>query len=192
MINATKIWNIFSDGHVRYVRVKDDVASITNRQVLIRKVLPPGTKEPGLYHVGIYNELKQAVVPPKDLLNYPDVDLLESFFSNLKPLCSLDIPVRNSLIDYARKINDMKDNIIISVDRMRPRYAAEPAFQYPFNLDPEILISAHYLEIVLLTFKDYPVLKVGRANGPESPLIIGLNWGSCAFIAPFSNQWNTH
>ena len=191
LLNASKIWSVYSDESTQYVRVKNNVANITNRQALIRFVLPV-QKTAGMYNINMYGELKEVNLPVKDLMQYPDVDLMESHFTALKTICSLTQEVRHHLIEICRAISHRCANAVITYDRIKqPSYYHEEQapveFLYPFNMNPEIHINARYLEIVLLTFKDYPMLYVGRHSEPDkkSPLVIAYDWGNCAYIAPY-------
>jgi len=179
-INASKIWPMCPDPGLSVVRVKNGVANITNRKVLIRMSVPQGTPN-GLYNIGMYGELKQIV--HNNVWDYPDVDLLEPDFNALKTPCHLLPQVREHLIMFCRNAFAHGCNIVIERDRVTAQHL-EGLYLHPFNLNNSITINARYLEIVLVTFKAHHVLYLARENKENSPLIVGIDWGTSALIMP--------
>lgn len=187
LISASKIWTTYSDESMRYVRVKNNVANISNRQVLLRSVLP-FPAEDGLYNIGMRGELIRANPDMGVITKYPDIDLLAHFFKDLKVRCSLDQNTRMSMLECIRLMSSREHAISISSNQMSPRWAyseGEGNYLYPFNIEPAVSVNSKYLDVVFTAFADYPVLHVGKVEGEKNPLIIGVDWGNCALISPF-------
>ena len=61
---------------------------------------------------------------------------------------------------------------------------------YPFNIPYQIEILPLTLSIVLTEMLQYPVVglfqehKEGATEVPDTPIVVGTDWGSCALIMP--------
>jgi hypothetical protein len=184
LINASKIWAVRCDENTKYVCVKKDVANLTNREVVIRVDVGPGYKT-GLYNITMNGGLTRVIV---DKFGYPDIDLLEPNWEEVKTACKLSREMRDEMVKLCRAAKLENDLVTLSKDGMYVRsYPNQPiTFQYPFGVYPEVTVNPSYLEIALTTFREYSILAISREPRTTAPLIVGTDWGNCALLAPIN------
>jgi hypothetical protein len=192
LLNASKIWPFSPDESTQFVRVKNNVANITNRKILIRRELAQ-PHEDGMYLIGAYGGELRKVKPTGDW-NYPDVDLLEPNFQNLKPYSSLSVDVRNAMMPFLKAAYDSSGMLNLGMEKAYQNgYNELPLqFDYPFKVSPEFCVHAKYLEIIFQTFRDIPQLLITKEDRDGAPLIIGVNWKTCALVSTSRSRYGQY
>lgn len=174
---------------VRYVRVRNKVATITDLRVCIRA---PIEAADGFYTIDADNRLVRT--QPSDLFQYPDVDLYLD--REVESYCKLEKQVVGELTNWVEFARHNSRSIAfdqngVSISRVpRPNESPEDAkpfvFHYPFNVRGEILLSPNTLKLALVEMLRYDAILVSRENPPgeETPLVFGLDWNRCALVMP--------
>lgn len=175
---------IFVDAkeNYKFVRVLNGVANVTNGLVLIRRQvgIPDGT-----YHIGMQGELVPVI--HEYGLSYPDVELVKPPLDKLKPMCEIPKDVVTALVAFANEVIRLKGTIVL--DKGGVFMLQNPAFNvaFPFNYPRQEEVDSKHFLVAFMEMMQYSSVyllqEIRHQNEvPNTPLIIGRDWGHCALI----------
>lgn len=182
------------DEKLRYVRVLNKTANITNGKVLIRRFvdLPDG-----MYNVNLDGSLSPTQYPHG--MTYPDIELVRPPLSAMKAACNLNRDTIGAIIHLCNEVAQRNGSVIINNNAIFCEQNREVGFQYPFNLEAPIRLQPKHLGMVMVEMAQYPEVKMLReyrevASGDilRTPIVIGRDWGSCALISPLVGYHGPH
>ena len=138
--------------HLRYVRVINKTANVTNGSILVRRFvdLPDG-----MYDIVENGMLVETKYPYG--MRYPDVGPVEPDFKKMKPNCQVDRNQMGSLINIANEIFKKRGWVILDHEKIFSEQDPKLGMSFPFNLPSPINwirfnqgnISRHLLKRVL-------------------------------------------
>lgn len=170
---------------LKYVRVANNVATITNGCTLLRC---PINYPNGFYYVGEKETL--VYTTPPSYFAYPDVESLEPPLQRMKPFCQLTREVIGPMITFLEEVRKLDGYVIFDKSGMMMKQDIRRYFQYPFNLETdEVCVDPFYLKLALIEMLryDYIVLSRERPLERATPLFFGIDWGRCALVMPKKN-----
>ncbi|NDD04484.1 MAG: hypothetical protein EB078_06235, partial [Proteobacteria bacterium] len=162
----------------RFIRVVNKTCNITNGHVLIRRFV---NLPDGFYQAGLHD----SVIPVSPHITsfedaYPDIEAFKPPFETLKAHCQINAET----MGHMKQVCDESPDDIVYMDANGLQHE-EGVYRYPFNFPHPVKLNAKYLGIALVELSQYPVVTVLKDfSGYRSPLIMGVNWGSCVMIAP--------
>lgn len=174
--------------NLRYVRVWNNVATVTNKTVLIRT---PVEMVDGLYTLSLSGSLDKVA----GYREYPDVELLRPAFEKLRPSCKMpkaDVKGFSVWLQRAREANSS-----VLMDKNGCCLRSEPGVRvdYPFGLPDEMLFNPTFLQLAFNSMKAYDGVYLAVEPDvvqKDRPLIIGLNWSACALVFPTGATFSGH
>jgi hypothetical protein len=172
---------------LKYVRVLNQVATITNGKIILRC---PINYPNGFYYVGEKEPLVYAT--PPSYFTYPDIESAETQLKAMKPFCNLTREVIGPMITFLEGVRKLDGSVIFDKSGMMMRQDTRQYFQYPFNLETdEVHLSPLYLKLALVEMLRYDcvVLSRERQIERETPLFFGLDWQRCTLVMPMKSGY---
>jgi hypothetical protein len=198
----------------RYVRVLNNVATVTNGEVLIR--CPVGLSD-GFYVLGPNSDLKSIEslgLSPKKA--YPDVESCRPNFERMTPSGKLPNQVVGQLIVWLEFVRAEQSNVVVTKNGFAMNlYASRVEYPLPGPNAPEYnhsqmafdfrrvlgfeipifgegaMFSPKNLKLAFTEMLRYDFCYLSRHEGELSskgaPLVIGHDWGHCALVAPIDS-----
>jgi hypothetical protein len=170
---------------LRYVRVLSGVASITNGLVLLRAPLDIPN---GLY---TYTDSNQLRPERAGWMSYPDIEVMAPPFARMQPYCEIlntpEMPTLGSMIPWVERARELNGTIVFAKDGAYFQQHPDFCFNFPFNVRDEIVVSAHYLRLVLGEMLRYDRIYLSREENrfdKITPLVFGKSWAECALLMP--------
>ena len=171
---------------LRCIRVLNQTLNATNGHILIRR---PVDAPDGLYKINLRGELVPLGVPEGNglLNNYPDLELIKPAFDTMKPLCTIP---REVVGNINIRLKDADSEQCSMSDAGLFTDLETPSLGFPFNLPTRVFLNKVYLSIIMTEMMQYEAICLLREIRPtdgeflRTPLVFGLNWGSCALIMP--------
>lgn len=153
--------------------------------------------EDGFYDINIDGSLSPANYHYG--LKYPDVETVKPPFKKMRPSCIIDSKDLGPMIAFADEIFRKRGTVVVDKTMMYCEENKDIGLSYPFGLTFPIRVNPRYLSIVLVEMLQYPQIKVLREAPPvhhheqesiKTPLVLGVDWGSCGLIMPYKGYYN--
>jgi hypothetical protein len=178
--NWKMVLALTTNPNLKFIRVLNEVASVTNKQILLRS---PLALQNGAYLLNERNEFVLFRVPA--YTSYPDLELLKPRFENMIG-CEITRPVIESIIPFLSEVQKYDGDVTLDREGFFMKQNPSYYFKFPLHsIKTPRSYNPNYLKIALKEMLRYDCIYVSREEVTEdSPLIIGLGWNSCALIAP--------
>ena len=177
-----------SKDEYKLVRVRGNVASLTNGRILLRS---PLECPDGFYSISGTNHL--VVNEKKIWMGYPDVEQARPSFQTMKPLCQISQEVCGQLVQFCEMVRNRRGNIAINKDGGYLVQDTSLAYRFPFNLKEEVLVGPQQLKLALTEMLryDFVYMSMEKSEDPEetNPLVFGHDWSRCALVMPLQGRY---
>lgn len=195
LTNASKL---LVDGDCKsefqFVRVINKTANIFNGPVLLRRHVDIPD---GFYDINIDGSLSLVRYPYGT--GYPDMGAVKPPFKEMAPSCLINSSEIGKMKAVADEVFKKRGTLVIDKDSMFCEEDRSVGLAYPFKLTFPIRLNPRHFSIIMLEMLQYPQIKflrdvpTGLTQEPENvvtPLVIGVDWGSCALIKPHRGYYH--
>lgn len=190
--NATKLFAMCTRDHLKVVRVIGGTANITNGHVLLRrKVSAPD----GVYDVNMDGSLSPTTYEYG--MQYPDLEMIRPPFEKMAPYCQIPHDVIGQLIKLCQEAQRIRGDLVIEKGGVFMYQNPNINMPFSFNLPKSVMVNPKYFEVALIEMLQYPFVyllqqekKSTDSEGFKAPLVLGMDWGSCALIMPMNSDYD--
>lgn len=173
--------------YLNIVRVLNKTANITNGSMIIRRFVDVPD---GAYEVNADGSIRP--VRYTHGFQYPDIELCRPPLEAIKPCCVMTKEDLARFIQVCQQASSLEGYMIIGPTGLYMKQNPNLNVVFPFGLDPAAPFNATYLEVTFIEMLQYPQVYMLREpvkyDQEKKPLIIGVDWGCCAVIAPLRND----
>lgn len=179
--------------NLRFVRVTNQVANITNGIILIRYHLPH--LPDGFYIISDTGAITGAASSSTRWMSYPDTATCMPSFSNMAACAPIPATVVSELVSFVEFVRQSQ----LGERYMQPHYilmtreglisSSDPQVRFGLNLQNlptgnELRFSPFQLKLALIEMLRYPDMVVSQdaMGGGESPVVFGKDWGHCVLV----------
>lgn len=182
--NFKSIARIFVDARENYkfVRVANGVANLTDGFLLIRRRV---NAPDGFYNIGMSGDI--VPTPWEHGLRFPDIEAVKPPLDKIKPMCEIPQQVCVALTAFANEVIRLKGTIVL--DKNGVFMLQNPNFNvaFPFNFPIQEEVNSKHFLVAFMEMMQYPSVyllqEIRNINEvPNTPIIIGRDWGTCALI----------
>ena len=169
-------------------------ANIINGPVVLRRHVDI---EDGFYDINLDGSL--SPVNYHYGLRYPDVETVKPPFKKMKPCCIIENRDIGRIMAFADEVFKKRGTIVVNKTSVYCNENKDVGLSYPFGLTFPIRLNPRHFSIVMVEMLQYPHIKVLReipsGTTPETeevttPLLIGVDWGSCGLIMPYRGYYS--
>lgn len=185
--NASKLFALTGREELKVVRVVQGTANLTNGHVLIRRYV--GIPD-GVYDVNMDGSLSPTRYAHG--MRYPDIEMIRPPFETMIPSCELPNAAMGPMIQLCQEARKVDGKLILSKEGVYMLQNPQVNFAFPLGLTAPNKVDPKYFEIALIEMLQYPSVYLLQENrptdveGPRTPLVLGLDWGSCALLMPLA------
>jgi hypothetical protein len=196
--NASKLFAMeLTEARMKYVMVHDKVANLTNGKLLLRRrVNAPN----GLYDINADGSLSPANVA--EHTSYPNVLTLEQAVNQATDqtrgiYVHVSPPIPSEALGMLKAMCDAivtrSGDLILSREAAWMEQDPTVNMMFGFGLPTDTKVNPKLLAIALVEMAQYSFVYLKQEirpkdKEPSTPLILGLDWGSCALIMPIAQR----
>jgi len=196
--NWKKLLACDSRDEMRFVRVTQGVANITNGQVLIR--YPLLNVPDGFYVLDERNLLVETRASSPRWMAYPDTETCRPPFDHMIPSMPLPHAVVLEMVNFfefcakqaAAHTGYYSNKPAVILNRTGFYLSSDPNLCYRIDLSNlptgnDIVLSSTSLKFALVEMLRYTETFISREanlNEEKCPIVFGRDWGHCALVLP--------
>lgn len=183
MKNLARLLAITTRPELKAIRVRGEVLTCTNGNMMVRRYAP--NVADGDYTVDQSGQLARIGT----IHWYPDVEQMETHVKNAATLCDVEPRIRGHLASTSHDARQLRRPVTLDTTGAWVDNEVEErvgGFHFQFNLSHPVRFPADQFVIAMNELARYENVKFLKTADERSPLVMGLNWGSCVLIMPIA------